>query len=122
MKKSKNLFACFTDVHSVVAMALFIALSIIFGKFLAFNITSSLRISFENLPILFAGIIFGPISGGVVGLVADITGCIAVGYSINPLITLGAVSVGFVSGVLSRFLIKDNKRNYFRVFICVLFA
>lgn len=107
MKKSKKLFACFTDVHSVVAMALFIALSIIFGKFLAFNLTSSLRISFENLPIIVAAVAYGPIAGAVVAATADLIGCVMVGYTINPIITMGAVTIGLVAGTLSQ--INCNK-------------
>ena len=54
MKKSKNLFACFTDVHAIVAMALFIALSVLIGKLPAFNLTPTIRFSIENLPIFVA--------------------------------------------------------------------
>ena len=56
MEKTKKIFACFTDIHAIVAMALFIALSIVFGKFLAINVTSSIRISLENLPIIVAAV------------------------------------------------------------------
>ena len=102
MEKTKKLFACFTDVRAIVAMALFIALSIVFGKFLAFNLTSSIRISFENLPIIIAGVAFGPVAGAVVASVADLIGCILVGYTINPMITMGAVTIGLLAGLFGK--------------------
>lgn len=107
MKKSKSLFACFTDVRAIVSMALFIALSIIFGKFLAFNLTSSIRISLENLPIIAVAAAYGPIAGAVVAATADLIGCVMVGYTINPIITMGAIAIGLVAGSLSQ--INCNK-------------
>ena len=116
MKKTKNLFACFTDVRAIVSMALFIALSIIFGKFLAFNLTSSIRISLENLPIIVAAAAYGPIAGAVVAAIADLIGCVMVGYTINPIITMGAVVIGLVAGTLSQI----NCNKLFKSIIIVL--
>ena len=78
--------------------ALLSAISIVCGKYLAINLGEVLRFSFENLPIIFAGIGFGPLVGGAVGLAADLLGCLLVGYAINPLVTLGAAAIGFISG------------------------
>lgn len=82
--------------------ALLAALSIILGKYLAINITQSFRISFENLPILIAAIYLGPIPAAAVATVADLVGCILVGYAINPLITLGAAAVGLCGGIAAK--------------------
>ena len=49
--------------------------------------------------MLLAGILFGPWAGFVVGMVADIIGSVLAGYAINPLITLGAASIGLVGGL-----------------------
>jgi ECF transporter S component (folate family) len=81
-----------------VYAALLSALSIVFGKYLAFNVGEYLRFSFENLPIIFAGLAFGPIIGAVVGTVADLLGCLLVGYEINPLVTVGAAVIGLAAG------------------------
>ena len=89
----------FGNIRVMVISALFIAMSIVLGKMLAVNVGSSIRISFENLPILMAGIFFGPLVGAAVGVGADIIGCLIVGYSINPVITLGAASVGLFAGL-----------------------
>ena len=60
---------------------------------------TSFRLSFENLPIILAGYYFGSVAGAAVGIVADVTGCILVGYAINPIITLGAALIGIIAGL-----------------------
>ena len=79
--------------------ALLSAVSIVCGKYLAFNMGEFLRFSFENLPIIFAGMAFGPIVGMTVGAVADLIGCLLVGYAINPIITVAAAVIGLISGL-----------------------
>ena len=51
------------------------------------------------LPVLLAALLFGPGAGFAVGAVADIIGGVLAGYAINPLITLGAASIGLVGGL-----------------------
>ena len=91
-----------THLRILLLMGLFIALSIIFGKYLAFNVGEMIRISFENLPILFAGIFLGPLSAMTVAVAADLLGCLLVGYAINPVITLGAAVIGLLSGLIAQ--------------------
>lgn len=85
-----------------VACSLLVAVSIVCGKFLQFPVGEALRFSLENLPILLAGAAFGPLAGALVGTVADLIGCLAVGYAINPLVTLGAAAIGLVGGGVYR--------------------
>ena len=89
-----------------VTLSALAAIGIILGKFLAFNVTDFMRFSFENTTIIFAGIVFGPILGAAVGAVQDLVGCLAVGYAINPFITLGCASIGAISGVMFSILKK----------------
>ena len=96
----------FTNVHAMVFAAILVAISVT-GKMFAINLGELLRISYENLPIVMAGIIFGPFAGLAVGICSDLCGCLAVGYAINPIITLGAGAIGLVSGTLS--LLAKNK-------------
>lgn len=98
----------------IVMSGLLIAMSIVLGKFLAFNIGTSIRISFENLPILMAGIFFGPVIGGIVGAGADLIGCVMAGYAINYFITIGAFAIGFMSGLLSKYIFK-KKHNFLSI-------
>ena len=86
--------------------AILAAMSIVLGKFLQIPnpFQEFIRISFENLPILLAGLTMGPISATLIAVVADLLGCVLYGYSINPLITLGAAAVGLTAGLIGLFL------------------
>ena len=79
--------------------AFLVALSIVCGKFLAIPVGEILRFSFENLPILFAGLAFGPAAGVMVGVTADLLGCVLRGYAVNPWVTAGAVLIGLLAGL-----------------------
>lgn len=93
-KKSRSL-----EHIKVIAVSAFLAaFSIILGKYLAINFGDTIRLSFENLPILLAGFYFGPWVAAAVGIVADLVGCLLVGYTINPIITLGAAIIGLCAG------------------------
>ena len=91
-----------SNLRLLAVSAFLAALSIICGKYLALPVGNVLRFSFENLPILLAGMMFGPITGALVGIVADVLGCVMVAYTINPLVTLGAACIGLLGGILFR--------------------
>lgn len=99
-KIGRNKVALFGSLKVLTMSALFVALSIICGKYLKIPVGDVMRFSFENLPILMAGMAYGPIVGGTVGIVADLVGCFLVGYAINPLVTLGAAVIGVGGGLL----------------------
>ena len=84
-----------------------------------FTITPSLRVTFENIPLIISGYIFGPFVGLATGIIADITSTSAsYGFgSINPILTLGAGSVGLTAGIISRYIIK--KQSAFQIFVTV---
>ena len=94
--------ALFGNLRVMVVAALLSALSIVLGKYLAINLSETVRLSFENLSVILAGLLFGPIVGGTVGAVADLVGCVLVGFAINPIITAGAVLIGAVSGLVGQ--------------------
>lgn len=100
--------------------ALFAAISFICGKFLAFNIGDTIRFSFENLPLILTGFLFGPTVGAVTAITADIVGCLLRGYAINPILTFAATFIGFFSGLLFNSL--KNTKLPVRVAISVVFC
>ncbi len=104
-------------LRSLVFSALCAALSVVLGKYLQIPVGNSLRISFESLPVLLASLAVGPFWGALTGLVADLVGCLLVGYEINPIITLGMVCVGLLPACL--ILRKDR---FFSVFWPILVA
>ncbi len=109
---SKKGYSPLKDVKVIVLLSLLAALSILFGKYLAFpgGGDSMIRFSFENLPILLAAMHIGPIAGMIVGILADLLGCLMVGYAINPLITLGAAVIGLAGGLIPRLIPKSIPR------------
>ena len=86
------------------------AMSIVLGKFLQIPnpFQEFIRISFENLPIMIAGFTLGPIAATIVGVVADLIGCVLYGYAINWRITLGAAAIGLISGTLALIIRKPR--------------
>ena len=91
------------SVRTLTMLALLTAMSIIFARVFTVS-TGFLRFNLGALPTHLAAVWFGPAGGFVVGALADMIGGTLSGYSINPLITLGAGSVGLVSGLLYRSL------------------
>ncbi len=91
-----------SNLRLLAVSAFLAALSIVCGKYLALPVGNVLRFSFENLPILLSGMMFGPITGVLVGVVADLIGCVLVAYPINPLVTVGAACIGLFGGLLFR--------------------
>ena len=95
MKNSK------TSARTLVMLALLTAMSIVFARVFTIS-TGFVRFNLGALPTHLAAVWFGPAGGFAVGALADMIGGTLSGYSINPLITLGAGSVGLVSGLLFR--------------------
>ncbi len=109
-KQKKN--AVFSSVRSLTFAAMLTAMSVVIGIFCKnfLNFGGGLfRITFENLPILISGIVFGPIAGGIVGACTDLISYFlsSQAYPPNLIVTLGAVTVGFVSGLVSKCFIKE---------------
>ena len=85
-------------------LAMFIALQIVLSKFLMLQLAPSVRLSIDSVPILLAGIWFGPVAGGLVGALADFLGTIlfpTAGAYFPPL-TIAFLLIGLTAGVLSR--------------------
>lgn len=84
--------------------AVSIVLTRVFGVVLPIAGVGALRLSFGEIPIILAGLLFGPAGGALTGLTADL-----IGYLINshggpffPGFTLSAALVGLIPGLLRR--------------------
>ncbi len=118
--KQSHRVAVFGTLRILTISAVLCAMSIVLGKYLAIRGGDILRFSFENLPVILAGMMFGPLVGGAVGVVADLIGCLLVGYAINPVVTIGAALIGIVAGGVYRL---TPKLSYgFRVTLSVVLA
>jgi len=114
-KKAKQLLF---PPRALAICAMLAAMSIVCGKYLAIPLGNVMRFSFENLPIIMAGMMFGAVAGALTGVVADLFGCLLVGYTINPIVTLGAFSIGLVSGIFSKHV--TVKSDIFKIILCVV--
>ena len=101
------------SVYSLTLAAMLVAMSVVIGIFCKTFLNFAdglLRITFENLPIILAGIVFGPIMGGLVGAGSDLVSYLLSPqvYPPNLIVTAGAVSVGVVSGIIAKFIITKH--------------
>ncbi|SEK68617.1 folate family ECF transporter S component [Ruminococcus albus] len=127
---ARNNIRVFGTVAVMTASAILATLSIILGKFLSIPVGNSIRIGFENLPIVIASIFFGPVIGATTAVVADIVGCILHCYAINPIITLGALCIGLISGLVygqiakndAEYISTDRGMHWVKIFISVISA
>ena len=125
MKKSndpqiKKELRVFSNPRALCTAALLAALAVVISTVCkGFTVTMSVRITFENLPLIFAGYLLGPWVGLLTGLCADLTSTAAT-YGIgqiNPILTLGSASVGFIAGTVSHYILP--KKSVFQIFITV---
>ena len=102
-------FPIFGSLKGLCFAGILTAMSIVLGKFLQIPnpFQEFIRISFENLPVILAGFALGPVAAVLVGVSADLLGCVLYGYAINPIITVGAAVVGLASGVLAKYIVKE---------------
>ena len=97
----------------ITLSAMLTAISVIIGifckNFLKFG-GGLFRISFESLPIILSGILFGPFIGATVGAATDLISYFlsAQTYPPNLIVTLGAASLGLFSGLVSHLLVKKR--------------
>ncbi|MCL2342946.1 MAG: folate family ECF transporter S component [Firmicutes bacterium] len=88
-------------LRTLIQVAVLIALTIVLTRLLSVS-TLNMRIGFSFIPVAFAGMLFGPVWGGVTAGLSDVLGQLIIpspGGSVNPLITLSAVIGGVIFGL-----------------------
>ncbi len=124
MKQNKHT-SPFINHRQLTTAAMLTALSVLIGifckNFLNFG-GGRIRLTFENLPIILAGILFGPTIGSIAGVSSDMTSYLlsSQSYPPNLMVTFGAAAVGFVSGFISRYIVR--KRGRAQAIFSTLFA
>lgn len=101
------------SIRTLTLAAMLTAMSVVIGIFCKtfLNFAGGLvRITFENLPIILSGLLFGPVLGAVVGVATDLISYLLSPqiYPPNLIVTLGAAVIGFLSGLVSRGIIKKR--------------
>ena len=111
------------NTRKLVFLSLLTALGIVLTRFLSLRLplfgVEGIRIGIGSLPMIFAGIVFGPVAGGLVGAVTDV-----VGFWISPMgaymphFTLTAFLTGFIPGFVMIYIFK-NVRNFKTLLISI---
>ncbi|MBE6632907.1 MAG: folate family ECF transporter S component [Ruminococcaceae bacterium] len=118
--KQKQGSSVFSNLKGLTTAAMLTAMSVVIGifckNFLNFG-NGLFRVTFENFPIILSGILFGPVVGGLVGIASDLVSYLLSfqTYPPNLIVTLGAFSVGVLSGAVSRFLIR--RKGYLQIVV-----
>ena len=92
---------CFAAMLAAMSVIIAYLAKLLFGP-------GPLRVTFENLPIIFGGVSFGPFVGAMIAVVADLCSCLLSGQAPNPLILVGALSIGLVSGFLGGYIFRGR--------------
>jgi len=108
-------------VKKITFAALLVAMDIVLARFLAIPLGYE-RLSLQFLPDGMAGILLGPVFGGLVTLGADILGMLiqSGGLVINPLISVAALLRGVIPGLLLYKKELTYKRILFAVCVSLL--
>ncbi len=115
MEKSKN---SIWDTRTMVFLGLMVAIQIVLSRLLAIDM-GWCRLSFGPVSSILAGLWFGPVGGGVCGMLADVVGCL-LKYGYQPAyipITIGMMMWGIIPA-LFRPLMKGSGRRKV-VFLCI---
>jgi ECF transporter S component (folate family) len=96
---------------SLTVAAMLVSISVVIGFFCKtyLNFVGGLfRVTFENLPIIMSGVLFGPIVGGFVGAASDLVSYLLSPqtYPPNLVVTFGAAMVGVMSGIMAKYVVK----------------
>ena len=84
---------------TLAGCALLAALSVVLARWIVPMPNAFTRFSIEAVPIYLAGMLFGPMAGGLVGFVADLVGCLFSGYGYNPLLCVPPILYGVFGGL-----------------------
>ncbi|NLJ79226.1 MAG: folate family ECF transporter S component [Tissierellia bacterium] len=113
------------STRNIAYYGLLIALNIVLTRIGSIRIGGGgveiVRIGFGSYPLIFTGIVFGPVAGGIVGAIGDF-----VGYTINPIgpymphFTAVAALTGILPGlIMGMFKDKDAKSSIWRLLIAI---
>lgn len=91
--------------RSIAYCAMLAALSIIMARMLSFSVAGGVRWSADKFPLFLAGLLFGPVMGGLTGFAADFLGSL-MQFGFNPILCLPAILYGLLGGLFQKYLQK----------------
>lgn len=109
-----------TFTRNLVFMALLCAISVLLSRVLAIN-TPVMRISLGSVPIVLAGLCFGPVAGAMVGVVADLMGCVFLStFGYTPILALSPMLMGALPWLLAKVCLHNRPLRLWRVYAVLL--
>ncbi|MGE5495636.1 MAG: folate family ECF transporter S component [Burkholderiales bacterium] len=108
----------FFNLRTLIVLALLAALGAVFSAFLSVEITpagvKTIEVSLTPVPVMLAGIFFGPLAGGLVGFVADFAGFFmnTQGQAYNPVFSLTMALFGVIAAL---FYLRSQKNSIWKV-------
>ncbi|MFA5576003.1 MAG: folate family ECF transporter S component [Tissierellaceae bacterium] len=103
------------------------AISIVLTRFVSVMVPlagglPALRLGFGEIPIMMAGLLFGPVVGGISGMIADLIGAFTFPQGpYFPGFTLSSILWGVLPGIYSLYLAKKSDSGNIFTFKRVLF-
>lgn len=117
MKKGKM------SIKEMAYYAILIALNVVLTRVGSIRIGGGgveiVRIGFGGYPIIFAGLVFGPLAGGIVGTIGDI-----IGHFASPMgpymlhFTMTAALTGIIPGLIMM-LFKEPKNSFWKLTVAI---
>jgi len=123
MKRNQN---SIFSTRQLVIMALLTAIQIVLARYLSVQMSATLRISFETIPLALAGMWLGPLGGAIVALVSDILGTVIYGYGVwfAP-IALGPMFFAAMCGWGTKYIFRSSlaeTKDFWKVIALTVFA
>jgi ECF transporter S component (folate family) len=105
-KKLKTTHRQRMATRTLASCALLAALSVVLARLIVPMPNAFTRFSIEAVPIFLAGMLFGPLAGGMVGFSADLVGCLFSGFGYNPIFCVPPILYGVFAGLCRPLLAK----------------
>lgn len=96
------------SVKTMAYCAFLIALSVVLARLIIPMPSADTRFSIEAVPIFLAGVLFGPLAGGMVGFAADFIGCLFSPFGYNPLFAIPPILYGVCAGLFRPLLARKT--------------
>lgn len=92
-------------VKAIASCALLAAVSVVMARILCFATPDGIRWSADKFPLFLAGMLFGPLIGGMTGFAADFLGSL-MQFGFNPFLCPPAILYGVFGGLFRWYLVK----------------
>lgn len=90
---------------SLVCCAVLAALSVVMARLLSISVDGGVRYSLDKFPLFLAGMLFGPLLGGMTGFAADFLGSL-MQFGFNPVFCPPAILYGVFGGLMRHYIMK----------------